>query len=166
MSKVSQKLGEAFNDQVQKELASAYLYLSMSAHCESVNFKGAASWLRIQWQEEIGHAMKLMGHLGDRGNRVVLRAIEQPRGEFGSLLEVFEAVLDHERQVSAAINRLYGLAVDEKDFASQAFLQWYVSEQVEEEATVGQIVDHLRAVGDQGGGIWYLDSRMGKRGKD
>lgn len=153
----------ALNHQINLEQYSAQLYLAMSAHCEGLGFKGFAHWLRIQAGEETAHAMKLIDFVLDRGGKLDLQVIAAPPREFGSVIQVFEQILEHERTITRAINGLFELSRTEKDYASEIRLQWYVTEQVEEEANVGQALDHLRAVGDQGGGIWYLDSKMGKR---
>ncbi len=163
MSKLAKNLAEAFNEQVQTEISSAYLYLAMSALCESMSFKGAASWLRHQWSEELGHALRLVDYMHDRGNRLVLHAIPEPRVEHGSLLDVFTSVLEHEKQVSESINQLYGLAAKESDFAAQAFLQWYVSEQVEEESTANDIVEMLRLAGDESSVLLMVDRQLAER---
>lgn len=163
MPSIPKKLYEALNDQIGKEVASAYLYLSMSAYCESINFKGASSWLRIQWEEELGHALKMIDFVLDRGDRPELPAIGKPRAEFSSLLDVFEHVLAHEREVTGAINEVYALSVEERDFASQAFLQWFVSEQVEEESTASEIVENLRLAGDDGSMLLLIDQQLGAR---
>jgi ferritin len=157
------KVEEALNDQLQKELHSAYIYLSMSAACESQSLPGCANWLRTQWQEEIAHAMKFYNFIIDRGGRVKLQALAAPPTEFGSPLEVFEAALRNEEAVTASINGLYELVAKEKDFASQALLDWFVTEQVEEESTVGQIVDDLKRVGSSGDGLFLLDKELGNR---
>ena len=162
---ISSTMQEALNIQINLEQYSAQLYLAMSAHCEGKSFKGFAHWLKVQASEETIHAHKLIGFLLDRGGKLELKPIPAPPTEFGGIIQVFEQTLAHEKGITARINALFELARSEKDYASEITLQWYVSEQVEEEATVGQIVDHLHAVGDQGGGIWYLDSKMGKRGK-
>lgn len=166
MPEIAKKLYKALNDQIQQEVASAYLYLSMSIHCEAMNLKGAASWLRAQWDEELTHALKLVDYVNSRGNKVALQAIEKPQGQFKSLLDVFETVLSHERKVSESINRLYGLAVKEGDFAAQAFLQWFVSEQVEEEATSTEIVEMIRLAGDRGSAILMVDRQLAGRDSD
>ncbi len=160
---ISQKIQDALNAQINREQYSAQLYLAMSAHCEAKSFRGFAHWLRVQAQEETLHAMKLVTFVLDRGGRLELKAIGAPPTEFGKVTETFEKVLEHEREITASINALFDLSRTEKDHASEITLQWYVTEQVEEEASVGQILDQLRAVGEQGGGIWYLDSKMGKR---
>jgi len=162
---ISKTMQDALNAQINVEQYSAQLYLSMSAHCEGRSFKGFAHWLRVQAGEETAHALKLVQFLLARGGKLELSAVTSPPREFGGIIQVFEQTLAHEKGISGKINALFEQARAEKDHASEIALQWYVTEQVEEEATVGQIVDHLRAVGDQGGGIWYLDSRMGKRGQ-
>ena len=162
---IPKSIQDALNQQINLEQYSAQLYLAMSAHCETKAFRGFAQWLRVQAQEETVHAMKLVTFLLDRGGRLELAAIQAPPTEFGTITQVFEKILAHERGITASINALFERSRGEKDYASEITLQWYVTEQVEEEATIGQIVDHLKAVGEQGGGIWYLDSKMGKRGK-
>jgi ferritin len=160
---ISQKMQDALNTQINLEQFSAQLYLAMSAHCDSLSFKGFATWLQVQASEETAHAMKLISFLLDRNGKLELKPIPAPPTDFGGVIQVFEQTLEHEKGITGKINALFELARAEKDYASEITLQWYVTEQVEEEANVGQIVDHLRAVGAQGGGIWYLDSKMGKR---
>ena len=160
---ISVSMQEALNAQINLEQYSAQLYTAMSAQCTAKSFKGFAHWLRIQAAEETAHAVKLIDFLLDRGGKLELKPIAAPPTEFGGAIQVFEKTLDHEKGVSAKIHALFERARVEKDYASEIALQWYVSEQVEEEATVSEIVDHLHAVGDQGGGIWYLDSKLGKR---
>ena len=160
---INQKIQDALNAQINLEQYSAQLYLAMSAHCESKSFRGFAHWLRVQAQEETAHAMKIVRFLLDRGGRLELKPIEAPPTDFGSVTQVFEKILAHEQHITTSISSLFERSRAEKDYASEITLQWYVTEQVEEEANVGQILDQLRAVGEQGGGIWYLDSKMGKR---
>jgi ferritin len=160
---ISPKMQSALTTQINLEQYSAQLYLAMSAHCDGLSFKGFAHWLRVQASEETAHAMKLIDFLLDRSGKLELKTIAAPPTEFGGVIQVFEMTLAHEKGITEKINALFALARTEKDYASEITLQWYVTEQVEEEANVGQIVDHLKAVGDQGGGIWYLDSKMGKR---
>jgi ferritin len=160
---ISQKIQDALNTQINREQYSAQLYLAMSAHCETKSFRGFAHWLRFQAQEETLHAMKLVEFLLDRGGSLELKSIAAPPKEFGSITDVFRKILEHEREITGTINALFEVSRSEKDYASEITLQWYVTEQVEEEASVGQILDQLTAVGEQGGGIWYLDSKMGKR---
>ena len=160
---ISRTMQEALNTQINLEQYSAQLYLAMGAQCEAASFKGFAHWLRVQAGEETAHALKLVDFLLDRNGKLELQAIPAPSVEFAGVIKTFEKTLEHEQGITHKINALFELARAEKDYASEITLQWYVTEQVEEEANVGQIVDHLRAVGDQGGGIWYLDSKMGKR---
>ncbi|BDU78333.1 ferritin [Mesoterricola sediminis] len=153
----------AINAQINCEQASAQLYLAMAGHCASLSFKGFAHWLKVQAGEETAHADRLIQFLLDRGGRLELQTVPAPPQTFGGIIEVFEQVLQHEKGITARINDLFAAARDARDFATEIALQWYVTEQVEEEAKVSEIVDHLRAVGDKGGAIWYLDSKMGKR---
>lgn len=162
--KFSQKLLDGMNEQVKHELYSAYLYLSMSAYCESVNLPGFAHWLRVQVQEEMRHAMKFYDFINERGGRVVLQAIDQPPTAFESPLDIFEKTLEHERKVTDLIHGLYALAVEEKDYATQVFLQWFVTEQVEEENSAAQILETLRRIGDQGHALLMLDRELARRG--
>jgi len=155
---------DALNEQIQKEFYSAYLYLAMSAYCEAHNFPGAAKWMRVQAQEETGHGMKFFGYLIDRGARVILQAIGQPTAEFSSLLDIFQRALAHEREVTKSIGQLYALAIKESDYATQAALQWFVTEQVEEEKTASQIVEQLKLAGDSKGTLLMLDHHLAKRG--
>jgi ferritin len=166
MPKLSKKMSVALNDQVNMELASAYIYLSMSTYCAEVDLKGAAGWLRIQWEEELEHATKLIDYIGERGGSVTLKAIAQPAAKFKSLLDVFEQVLAHEQKVTAAIHKIYDLAVTEKDPASQAFLQWYVNEQVEEENSPAEIISMLRLAGDTGPALLMVDHRLAERARE
>jgi ferritin len=160
---IAKKIQDAINAQISLEQYSAQLYLAMSAHCETKSFRGFAHWLRVQAGEETKHAMKLVTFLLDRSGRLELASIAAPPAEFGTVTQTFEKILAHEQTITTKINGLFELSRAERDFATEIALQWYVTEQVEEEATVGQIVDQLKAVGEQGGGIWYLDSKMGKR---
>ena len=160
---ISQTMQNALNNQVSLEQYSAQLYLAMGAHCDTLGFKGFAHWLRIQAGEETAHAVKLIDFILDRKGKLELKPVPAPPQEFGGVIQVFEQTLEHEVGITRTINELFELARVERDYASEIKLQWYVSEQVEEEANVGQVVDHLHAVGAQGGGIWYLDSKMGKR---
>ncbi|MFN7958548.1 MAG: ferritin [Holophagaceae bacterium] len=162
---ISKTMQDALNAQINLEQYSAQLYLAMSAHCTGKSFKGFAHWLTVQASEETAHAAKLIRFLLDRGGQLELKAIAAPPTDFGGVIQVFEQTLAHEKSITGRISALFEQARNEKDHASEIALQWYVTEQVEEELRVGEIVDHLRAVGDQGGAIWYLDSKMGKRGR-
>ncbi len=157
---------DAMNEQMRNEFYSGYQYLSMAAYCESENLPGFAHWMRAQAREEIEHAMKFYDFILDRSGRVVLGAIEEPVVEFGSPLEVFERALEHEQRVTAMINDLYGLAVSESDYASQTFLQWFVTEQVEEEKNAGDVVETLKMIGDKSEALFLLDRELGRRGND
>jgi ferritin len=154
---------EAMNEQIKNELFSAYQYLSMAAYCESENFPGFAQWMRAQSREEMEHAMKFYDFILERNGRVALRALDGPLVEFGSPLEVFEQALEHERRVTAMIDDLYALAVSENDYASQTFLQWFVTEQVEEEKNAGDVVETLKMVGDKSEALFLLDRELGQR---
>lgn len=160
---MSKKIQDALNAQINLEQYSAQLYLAMSAHCERRSFRGFAHWLRVQAQEETKHALKLVDFVLDRGGHLELTTVAAPGSDFGGVTQVFEKILEHEKGISTKIAALFELSRTERDYASEIALQWYVTEQVEEEANVGQIVDQLKAIGEQGGGIWYLDSKMGKR---
>jgi len=160
---ISATMQSALNAQINMEQYSSQLYLAVSAHLSAHNFKGFAHWLRVQAAEETAHANTLIDFLIDRGGTLELKAVQAPRVEAAGVVQVFEAVLVHEQETTAAIHRLFDTARLEKDYASEITLNWYVTEQVREEAALAQITDHLRAVGEQGGGIWYLDDRMGKR---
>jgi ferritin len=162
---ISTSMQEALNAQINVEQYSAQLYLAMGAHCETSSFRGFAHWLRVQAGEETAHAVKLIDFLVNRGGKLALQPVQAPPRDFGSVIQVFEQVLAHEQAITGKIGALFERARAEKDHASEITLQWYVTEQVEEESNVGQIVAHLHAVGEKGGGIWYLDSRMAKRGQ-
>ena len=154
---------DAMNEQIKNELFSAYQYLSMAAYCESENLPGFAQWMRAQSREEMEHAMKFYDFILERNGRVALRALDGPLVEFGSPLEVFEQALEHERRVTAMIDDLYALAVSENDYASQTFLQWFVTEQVEEEKNAGDVVETLKMVGDKSEALFLLDRELGQR---
>lgn len=165
MPQLSQKIRDAFNEQINMELSSAYVYLGMSGYCAESNLPGAASWLRLQWEEELGHALKLMDYMVERGGGISLKPIAQPPATFRSLLDVFEQVLAHEQSVTAAIYRMYDLALQESDYAAQALLQWYVNEQVEEENAAADIVAMLRLAGESGSALLIVDRRLAERGR-
>ncbi len=160
---LSSTLEVAFNDQLGAELYSSHLYLAMSAYCESANQPGAARWFRLQAAEEREHAMKFFGYVVDRGGRVALGPIAGPPAEFASLLDAFQRALQAEREVTARINRLYGAAVGEADYAAQAFLQWFVQEQVEEEKQAGDVVEMLAVADDVPASLFMLDRELGSR---
>jgi ferritin len=160
---MSKTMQDALNEQMKHEFYSSYLYLSMSAYCDRANLPGLARWMRGQAQEETKHAMKIFDHVLDRGGKVELRELGKPPGEFASPREVFEQAHQHEQQVTASINKVYGLAVDERDFASTVFLDWFVQEQVEEEKTSGLLAEQFRMVGEDRPGLLMLDRELGQR---
>ena len=160
---LSNAVEKAINDQIKNELYSAYLYLSMSAYLESANLSGMARWMRLQSDEEMAHAMKFFDYVYDRGGRVVLQAIDQPPAEFGSPLDVFEQALAHEQKVTGLINQIYDLAVKENDYPSQIELQWFITEQVEEEKSAGDTVELLKVIGDHGPSVIMVDRQLGAR---
>ncbi|MBN2392624.1 MAG: ferritin [Anaerolineae bacterium] len=153
----------AINKQIQAEYYSSYMYLAMAAYCDSVNMPGYAHWMREQAEEELEHALKFYHYIVERGGRVVLEAIQQPPVEYDSVLAVAEETYAHEQKVTSLIHTLYEVAVAEKDYASQVFLQWYIKEQVEEEDNARTIVDQLEMIGDHPNGLFMLDRQLGAR---
>jgi ferritin len=160
---ISKKMEEALNEQVNAELYSAYFYLSMESYFRAQNLNGFANWMRAQTQEEVSHAMKIYDFIDERGGRVLLKAIEGPQREWDSALGVFDAVYAHEQKVTALINNLVDLAIEEKDHATNSFLQWFVNEQVEEEASADEIVQKLKMMASAPGGMFMLDRELGQR---
>jgi ferritin len=163
---LSKKLQKAFNDQINHEFSSSYLYLSMAAYAESQNLPGFAHWLKLQTAEEKGHAMKLYKYVTERGGRVELQAIGQPPVEFKSPIALFEEVLKHERKITALINKLYEAALAEKDYASQVILHWFIGEQVEEEAAASEILETLKMAGEKGQALIMMDRQLARRGQN
>lgn len=157
------KIQKALNAQMNLELSSSYLYLAMAAYFESENLNGFASWMKIQSGEEYGHAMKIYGYINQRNGRVNLAKIDSPKSEWKGAVEVFSETLKHEQLVTKAIDDLVDLAVTEKDHATNTFLQWFVTEQVEEEATAMNILDKIKMVGDNKNGLFLLDRELGMR---
>ena len=160
---ISKKMEEALNNQVNAELYSAYLYLSMESYFKSENLNGFANWMRVQTQEEVSHAMKIYDFINERGGRVTLKTIEGPQTEWDSALAVFKAAYAHEQKVTGLINDLVDLAITEKDHATNSFLQWFVNEQVEEEASADEIVQQLKMMESAPGGMFMLDRELGQR---
>ena len=160
---LSKKLQSALNDQINAELFSAYLYLSMSSWFKAQNLEGFASWLEIQAQEEVAHAMKFYGYLHDKGAPVELKQLETPQRSWKSPLAAFEDAYKHEVYISGRINDLADLAVADKDHATNVLLNWFVSEQVEEEASALAVVEKLKLVASHPGGIYMLDREMASR---
>ncbi len=160
---VTQKIIEAFNTQIKLELESAYIYLAMAAYFHDQNLDGMAQWMRVQAQEEQTHAMKFFDHLVDRGARVELQTISQPKSSWNSPLEVFEEAYQHEMFVTGKINDLVKLATAEDDYPGLALLQWFVTEQVEEEASTSKVAQQLKMLGSSGSGLVMFDRQLGKR---
>jgi len=160
---ISKKMEKALNGQLNAELYSAYLYLSMAAYFESADLAGFANWMRIQVAEERFHAMKFYDYIIERGGRVTLGPIEAPPSDWDSPLAVFEATLTHEQKVTGLINDLMDLAREEKDNASEIFLQWFVNEQVEEEDNVGKALGQLKLIKDSPQALFMMDREMGQR---
>jgi len=164
MPTIGKAMQDAMNEQINKEFFSSYLYLSMAAYFEDKNLTGFAHWMRLQADEEREHAMKFYDFILDRGGRVQLGAIEAPAAEWKSNLEVAEQVAEHEGKVTASINALYELAQQEKDYPAQAMLQWFISEQVEEEKNAAELVAKLKLIEERGTAVLMLDHRLSKRG--
>jgi ferritin len=160
---ISKKMQDALNRQINEEMYSSHLYLAMAALCEYEGFKGTARWLRVQAQEETGHALRIFDFVLERGGQVVLAAIQKPDIVFKSLLDIFERTLKHEQHITACIHKLADQAATEKDHATQNFLIWFVNEQVEEEAGVGDVITRLKMAGTAGAGQLFMDSDLGKR---
>ncbi len=160
---LTDRMRDAINDQVNAEFYSAYLYLSMAAHCDAVNLPGFSHWMQLQAKEEVGHATKFLKYLSDQSARVSLKAIGQPPAEFQSPLVIFEQALEHERHITSRINNLYKLALEDNDYATQNELQWFIKEQVEEEKNAAQIVEQLKMVGTQGTALVLIDRYLASR---
>ncbi len=160
---ISKKMEEAINKQINEELYSAYLYLSMAAYFAEQNLMGFHHWLFVQYHEELGHAEKFYRYLIERGGQVKLQAIKEPERSWKNPREAFEAVLNHERHITGRINELVDLAESEKDRATFAMLQWFVNEQVEEEANAQEIVAKLEMVGDHKQGLLMIDRELAQR---
>ncbi len=160
---ISEQLQDAINQQISREQYAAHLYLSMAAHFEGKNLRGFAKWMRHQSQEETAHGMKLFDFLADRGGRVTLKAIGEPPADFDSVQSVMEKALEHERQVTKDIYQLYELAQKVRDYAAHVLFEWFVSEQVEEERTLEEILAQIKLVGSEGTGLFLLDQRLSGR---
>jgi ferritin len=157
---LSKEMQDGLNNQINNEYFSSYTYLSMSAYCESINMTGFASWLRRQSNEELEHALKLFDYVIDRDGKIVLKSIDQPPAKYSSLLKMFQQVLEHEREVTSMINKLYEQAANEGNHATAVELQWFIQEQVEEEKSARDIVDNLKLAGDNSSALLILDREM------
>ncbi len=160
---ISPTIENALNDQLTFEFYSSYIYLSMAAYLESIDLTGCAQWMKAQTVEEVAHARKFYGYINERGGRVKLAAIGAPKIDWNSPLEAFEEALAHEREVTRRINAIMDMAVCEKDHATQIFLQWFITEQVEEEASVNAVVQRLKLASQSPGGIFMVDKELGAR---
>lgn len=160
---LSDKMKRALNTQVSEELASAHVYLAMAAYFDAMNLLGFSHWMKVQAEEERAHAMRFYNYLYDRGAQVKLQSLEAPDATWDTPLEVFEDALAHEQKISGLINDLMDLAIEEKDHATQAFLHWFVNEQVEEEANADDVIQRLNLVGDSKTGLYILNQEMAQR---
>lgn len=163
MTMISNKLEKELNNQLNEELYSAYLYLSMAAYLSQKNLNGFSNWMKIQFEEEQAHANKLFQYILDRGGNVELQKINKPKAEWNDIIDVFENILKHEEYITSRINDLVELATKEKDHATVVIMQWYVSEQVEEEATVNDMLDQLKLIEGKGSGLFMLDREAKQR---
>ncbi len=157
------RIEKQLNEQLNKEFYSSYLYLAMSAYCESISLPGFAHWMKTQAQEELFHAMKFYDYINERGFKVDLLKIDEPEKEWESPLNIFEEVLKHEQFITDSINNLVNIAEEEKDHATRIFLNWFVSEQVEEEASVDTILQKLKLTGGKGSGLFMIDKELSTR---
>lgn len=160
---ISETIQEAFNDQINAETFSAYLYLSMAAYFDDMNLGGFSTWMKCQAQEEMVHAMKFYNFIAERGGRVILKALDAPEISWGSPLAAFEAAYTHEQYISDRINKLVDLAIEEGDHASKPFLDWFVTEQVEEEASADGVVQQLKLIEGSPQALFMLDRELGQR---
>ncbi len=160
---INKKIEEALNKQINEELYSAYLYMSMASHFDAANLQGLGNWMKTQAEEEMAHAYRFYHYINERGGRAKLGAIAAPPVEWASPLKAFQDALEHERHITSCINALMDLAISEKDHATNLMLQWYVNEQVEEEAIAGEIIEKIKLVGDSGQALYLLDKELGVR---
>ncbi len=157
------KVLKALNEQINAEMHSAYLYLSMSAYFQDKGLGGFANWMKIQYQEELSHSIKFFDYVNERGERVILKPIDAVPTEFDGVIDVYEKTLEHEQKVTGLINHLMDIAVECSDHATQSFLKWFVDEQVEEEANVTELLDNLKLVNGQGNGVFMLNRELKNR---
>jgi len=157
------KMEDALNEQLNREMYSAYLYMAMSSHCSNKGLKGFANWFMVQYHEEMFHAMKIYEYINLQGGKAVLKALQQPPSTFVSPLEMYTKTLEHEQFITRSINDLMELAMAQKDHASQIFLQWYVTEQVEEESNDNEIIAQLVIIRDDPNGLMMLDRELAGR---
>jgi len=160
---LSEKMVDALNRQINNEIYSAYLYMSMSAYSAYIGLKGFSNWFMVQYREEMVHAMKIYDYINEQGAQVKLMAIKEPPASFSSPLDMFEKTLEHEKFITESINELVDLAASEKDHATEIFLHWFVTEQVEEEANDMEIITKLKLIGEQGSGLFMIDKELAAR---
>jgi ferritin len=160
---MNENVRQLINDQIAHEFHAAYIYLAIAAHFESESYEGFARWMRLQAKEETGHAMRLFDYLVERGERIELKQIDQPKQDYGTPPEAFRAALEHERKVTGQINRMYEAAVEANDYPTQIMLQWFIQEQVEEENSTGTAVEQLEMAGESKAALLMLDGRFGAR---
>ena len=160
---LSKKMESALNMQINKEIYSAYLYLSMSAHSMNIGLSGFSNWFMVQYHEEMEHAMRIYNYINEQGGKVILKSIDEPPSTFKNPKYMFKKTLEHEQFVTKSINDLMDLAINEKEHATQIFLQWFVTEQIEEEANDNEILAKLELAGDKGNGLFMIDKELGLR---
>jgi ferritin len=160
---ITKKMEKALNEQINREFYSAYLYLSMSAYCNRMGHPGGEHWFRMQYDEEVMHMTKMFDYVMQHGGEAHLLQIDEPPREFGSFLDAFVSSLEHEQFVTKCINELLDVAVEEKDHATQGFLQWYIAEQIEEEANVNDIVSRIKMADGNGGALMMIDDKLAQR---
>lgn len=160
---IKKKVQDEINDQIQAEFQSAYIYLALSAWFESKNLNGFAHWMKVQWKEETDHAMKFYEHLIHRDGEVKLKKIAAPELNIHSAIEVFEQILEQERNITKRIHKLYDLAQKEGDYPLETLLHWFIDEQVEEEEQAREVLDKLKLIGDDGPNLYLLDRELGER---
>ncbi|MBN2806474.1 MAG: ferritin [Prolixibacteraceae bacterium] len=160
---LKEKMQNALNEQINKELYSSYLYLSMSAYAQSMGLQGVANWMKIQAQEELTHANKFFDYIHERNGKVILKAIDAVETEFGNVIDLFKRVLEHEEYVTSLINNLVDISIEVNDHATRSLLMWFVDEQVEEEASVQEIIDNLKMVEGKGQGLFMIDKELSTR---
>lgn len=160
---MNKKVLDLLNKQINAEIYSAYLYLSMASYLRSQNFNGCAKWMEIQHNEELSHAKRIYDYVFERGERAIIGAVDAPKTEWKSLLCLFEDAYEHEKKVTAMINAIVDASIETKDHATFSFLQWFVDEQVEEEASTDEIVQKLKMIQNNPNGLFMMDSHLGKR---
>jgi len=160
---IGKKMNDALNGQINEEIFSAYLYFAMAADFEAKDWPGVASWMKIQAQEEMGHALKIYNWINERGGKAVFAAIEKPQESWETALELFEGALEHEQHITSCFYNLVKIARDEGDISAEIFLQWFVTEQVEEEANASEIVGKIKKVKDSQNGMYMLDKELSVR---